>query len=339
MKPSRIASAAMVLASLLLVACSEEPPKASEPSGPAATQVPEPGGRIVFVRADPSEGVMAGGGITYIVDADGSEVQELYSAGPSADPGWSPDGTEIQIFCCDDGGAAHIIDPESGELRTIPPPHPTLETFCGGAWSPDGERLACEVFGVDDPSRNGIYSIRASDGGDLSRITTNRGGDDIPGDYSPEGDRLVFVRSAEDGEVGVFVTNVDRSGVRRISPPWVVVDDLFAGSWSPIDDRILFVARDTQDHHKAIWVVNADGSSPHRVRIARGCGRPLSDPDSFGCYSPGWSPDGRRIVFTRSSPDASEENIWIVNADGSGLVQLTNGGLDDRADWGPDPTP
>jgi Tol biopolymer transport system component len=44
-------------------------------------------------------------------------------------------------------------------------------------------------------------------------------------------------------------------------------------------------------------------------------------------------------VFTRSSPDGSEENIWIVKADGSGLVQLTNGGLDDRADWGPDPTP
>ena len=337
MKRNWIASATMVLGSLLLVACSE--PNTSEPSGPAATQVPEPGGRIVFVRADASEGVLAGGGVTYTLNADGSDVQRLFSGGLSADPRWSPDGTEIQIFCCDDGGAAHIIDPESGELRTIPPPDPTLETFCGGAWSPDGERLACEVFGVDDPNRNGIYSIRASDGGDLSRITTNPGGDDIPGDYSPEGNRLVFVRSAEDGEIGVFVTNVDGSGVRRISPPGMVVDDLFAGSWSPIDDRILFVARDTQDHHKAIWVVNADGSSPHRVRIARGCGGPLSDPDSFGCYSPGWSPDGMWIVFTRSSPDGSEENIWIVKADGSGLVQLTNGGLDDRADWGPDPTP
>ncbi len=368
MKRSWIASAAL-LGSLMLIACGEDPPNvaepsgsvAAEPSGPTQTEpsgptqtepsgptqtepsgpaaIEGPGGRIVFVRGDPSEGVLAGEGVTYIVNADGSDVRPLFSDGSSADPMWSPDGTEIHIFCCDDGAAAHVIDPMSGELRRIPPPDPALETFCGGAWTPDGKRLACESFGVDDPSRNGIYSIRVADGGGLSRITTDPGGDDIPGDYSPDGNRLVFLRSAEDGRVGIFVTDVDGSGVRRISPPGVLVDDTFAGSWSPTDDRILLVARDTQNHHKAIWIVNADGSSPHALPIAPGCGGALSDPKSFGCYSPGWSPDGRWITFARSTPDGSAENIWIVNADGSGLVQLTDGGLDDRPDWGPDPAP
>jgi TolB protein len=327
----------MVLGPLLFAACSEEAPGASEPSGSVAPQAPEPDGRIVFMRGDPSEGVLAGEGVTYTVNADGSGERQLFSDGPSAGPSWSPDGDQVHIFCCNDGMVAHLLDPGTGDLRGIPPLDPTLETFCGGAWSPDGKRLACETFGVDDPSRNGIYSIRVSDGRDLSRITANPGGDDIPGDYSPDGNRLVFVRSAEDGKVGIFVADIDRGGVRRISPAGVVVDDIFAGSWSPIDDRILFVARDTKDHHKQIWIVNADGSSPHRLASASGCGGPLSDPDSFGCYSPAWSPGGKSLVFTRSSPDGSEENLWLVNADGSGLVQLTDGGTDDQPDWGPDP--
>ena len=341
MKRSWITAAAMVLGSLSLVACSEDPRNAHEPSGPAATQVPEPDGRIVFVRADPSAGVIAGDAdtYTYAVNADGSDEQPLFSEGPSAGPRWSPGGDEIQVFCCDDGMAAHIVDPETGVIRTsFPPPDPTLETHCGGAWSPDGERLACEGFGVDDPSRNGIYTIRVSDGGALTRITANNGGDDIPGDYSPEGDRLVFLRSTEGGKVGIFVTELDGDDVHRISPSGVIVADTTAGRWSPIDDRILFVAHESPNHHKAIWIVNADGSDPHRLPVDPGCGGPLSDPESFGCYSPSWSPDGRWIVFVRSAPDGSEESLWIVNAQGSGLVQLTDGGFDDQPDWGPEPT-
>ena len=60
MKRSWIAAAAMVLGSVVLVACSEEPPNVREPTGQAATQVGEPDGRIVFARADPSAGVLAG---------------------------------------------------------------------------------------------------------------------------------------------------------------------------------------------------------------------------------------------------------------------------------------
>lgn len=337
MKRSWNAAAAMLLGSLVLVACGEDPPKASEPSRSAATQTSGLEGRIVFMRGDPSEGVLAGEGVTYTVNADGSAERQLFSDGDSPGPRWSPDGSEIAIFCCDNGMVAHLLDPDTGDLREFPPPEPALETHCGVAWSPDGKRLPCEVFGVDDPSRNGIYSIRASDGGGLSRITKIPGGDDIPGDYSPEGDQLVFLRATKDGPVGIFVTDLDGGDVRRISPPGVAVADTTAGRWSPIDDRILFVA-DTPNHHKEIWVVNADGSDPHRLQIAPGCGGPLSDPESFGCYSPSWSPDGQWIVFVRSAPDGSEENLWIVNADGSGLVQLTDGGTDDLPDWGPDPT-
>ena len=118
----------------------------------------------------------------------------------------------------------------------------------------------------------------------------------------------------------------------------MILDDTgHAGRWSPDGEQILFVARESEDHHKAIWVVNADGGSPEQLPIAPGCGGPLGEPDAYGCYSPDWSPDGDQIVFTRSEPDGSNESIWIVNADGSGLVQVTDG-TDDNPVWGTSPT-
>ena len=312
-------------------------PSGSGSDGSTTAAAPEPDGRIVFNRGEGgTENIF-----TYTIDPDGSDEQQLFD-GRSENPRWSPDGTEIQIFCCDDGNVAHFVDPSTGVLRTLAPPDPSIETFCGGAWSPDGERVACEGYGAEDPSLNGIYWIRSSDGGGLERLTSNPGGEDLPGDFSPDGDRLVFMRVEKGGETGIYVAEVDGSGFQQMSPPHLLVDDIFGGSWSPDGSQILFVARETEDQHKAIWVVNADGTSPHQLRIDGTCGGPLSDPGSFGCYSPSWSPDGTKLVFVRSTPDPSApagfvENVYTVNADGSDPFQVTDGGVDDNPDWGTPP--
>lgn len=343
-----VAALVGIVGSVGLVGCTEpgtgttpqDDPPANEPTG---SNVLTADGRIVFMRGDASQEAA----VAYTVDPDGTDERQLVPEFPNSEyPSWSPDGTEINVFCCGDGMVAHLVDPASGELlRALPPPDRDVELFCGWAWSPNGKRIACEGFGVDDPSSNGMYTIRASDGGGLRRVTSNADGWDTPGDYSPDGSRIVFERWVDDEAVGIFVTELDGSGLVQISPPDLIADDAgFAGSWSPDGDRILFVARETIDHHKAIWVVNADGSSPRPFRIDEACGGPLSDPEAAGCYSPAWSPDGSQIVFTRSSPSASTgigylENIYIVNADGSGLVQVTDGDFDDNADWGtPVPT-
>jgi hypothetical protein len=54
-------------------------------------------------------------------------------------------------------------------------------------------------------------------------------------------------------------------------------------------------------------------------------------------YDPAWSPTSERIAFV--SNDSSNDEIWVINRDGSGALQLTrdeNGWWDKHPSWSPD---
>jgi uncharacterized protein DUF1028 len=108
---------------------------------------------------------------------------------------------------------------------------PNLFNPCGHP-SPDGTLLLCETFS-EDGSQNGIHTNRSSDGGGLTQITSNPGGDDIPGDWSPNGKRIVFQRfDSNFNSEGLFVVNTNGTGLKQITPP--DFSDLSSfGSWSP----------------------------------------------------------------------------------------------------------
>jgi Tol biopolymer transport system component len=330
----RAVAVALSLAILAIFVASRAFPRAERTAAPLPRN-----GRIVFVRFDPESDEP----VAFSIDPDGTDSAQMFFSGffsgHSEWPHWSPDGTEVAVFCCSDGVAAHLVDPASGEVRELPAEDPgRLEQHCGFAWSPDGRLLACGNFGLTDPDETGIWVIRASDGGEGRQLTSNPGHEDDVGDFSPDGQRLVFVRLDEDERpAGLFVVGVDGRGLRRITPEGMILE-LFGGSWSPIGDRILFAARADRQHRPAIWQVNADGSGLHPVPIAPACGGPISDPASIGCSYPGWSPDGTKFVFTLVTEDGKESNIAIANADGSGVVQVTHSGDADQADWGTHPT-
>lgn len=87
----------------------------------------------------------------------------------------------------------------------------------------------------------------------------------------------------------------------------------------------------------SIWVVNATGSGLHEIRIkGLDCGAAVSDADGFGCHEPHWSPDGTKIIFAANSA-ATGTNIYIAQADGTGLTQITHDGGDDDPAWGAHP--
>jgi Tol biopolymer transport system component len=304
---------------------------------PAAAKPRGVNGQIVFGRDDPLLGH-----VLYTINPDGSHERRVLPFGLGL-PHWSRDGSAIVADATAAGDAAWIIDPDTGTHRALPNPDPAaFDIFPCGVPSPDFERLACGGFGKD-PSLNGIYTVRTSDGGGLRRLTSDTIEDEI-GDYSPDGKRLVYLHFppevfADDppdfGLAGLFVLKVKGTGTRKIAPCCSS-----GGSWSPQGNQIVFSwSPPSFQVHSTIWLVHRDGSGLRQVPIPQSfCGGPRADPDARGCVDPVWSPDGRKIVFRLTTPGFGEGgDLYTMNADGTDLTQITQDGDVEFPDWGTHP--
>jgi uncharacterized protein YjdB len=168
------------------------------------------------------------------------------------------------------------------------------------AWSPDGTRLAYTLITYDYGNcYYGCTDVYTAwpDGSDAINLT---GGVSYNADpaWSPDGTHIAFVTNPPTGP-GIFVMNTDGSALRRVTAG--------GGSpkWSPDGSKIVF------EHNGDIFLVNADG-----LQLVR-----LTGPGNENDFHPAWSPDGTQIAF--ASNRAGHDDIWIMNADGSGPVNLT----------------
>src|SRR4029078_928723 len=107
---------------------------------------------------------------------------------------------------------------------------------------------------------------------------------------------------------GIYIANPDGSRVGRISPQGALDID---PSVSHDGKRIAYSNAFPNGNDWNIYVMNADGTN--RVRVTNLTGS--ND-------RPAWSPDGKRIAF-ESTADHSYNQVYVVNADGTGLTALT----------------
>jgi Tol biopolymer transport system component len=285
-------------------------PSESEAASQSATPVelPDGSGQIVFGRFEPSLDDF----VSYTIDPNGNGETELLP-GPHQLSRWSPDGGLITITAVEGSRVfAATIQPDGSGYTELPIDDPTLNVGCM-LWSPDGTRLVCEGWDDTDATRNGIYTVDASDGSDLQRITSSPGGDhDLPGGYAPDG-RLLFARIAPDRDNGQLMV-VDPAGGEP--------EQLTAGTYgiprlSPDGETIL------ADHDGVLQLIPLDGGPSTTVDL---------DGVAFGGS---WSPDGAWIVFSLAPPGGTAD-IYRARPDGSELFQITSDPAQDEfADWTP----
>ena len=282
---------------------------------PSTSPPPLPGRRIVYIALT-EDGV--GSLVTTNPDGSGAMPLLLAVAGP---PRWSPDGRHISVVAndADDHLFVGLVDPDGSHYVQFDNPDPTLELDCH-AWSPDGLRLACSGFDGTDVTRNGIYTVSSTDGGDLTSVTTSPdGGHDDPTDYSPNGDQLVFTRErADESHTTLMIVNVDGSGARALSDR-----RLGNGRWSPDGKTIL---SDMGEEGESLLLVPVDGGEIRAIEI-------ISDSLKSAFFG-SWSPDGNWIVF--SGRATKSVDLYIVRVDGTNLQQVTDtpmGQWEEAADW------
>lgn len=227
---------------------------------------------------------------------------------------WFPDGDRILItndaeFTPTSPLRPAVIDPDGSNLRKLDAADdPDLNLGCGDV-SPDGTTIVLEGFNDEDTDRGGLYTVRASDGGGLVRLTS---GFDGPPSYSPDGSQVVFMRTRPgiqpDGAGALFVVDADGGRPVRITP-WGA--SFLDNDWSPDGEWIVF-----QRPYGQLYLVHPDGSDMHPI--------PLELPQGAGGRTASWSPDGEWIVFSMQQADGA--TIWAVRPDGSDLQAVTTTG-------------
>ena len=299
---------------------------------------PSQNGRIVFGERERNDSNQLS-----TMNPDGTDVRAL--AVETRCASWAPDGSTILIAANGGSEGLATINPDGTGYTVLDVDTPTAGC---GAFSPDGTRI---VLGGStelepdhySPGEHGIFTVRASDGGDLVRLTPRNGTNP---NYSPDGQRVVFqgvqgpqgacIPSAPPGggsftcppgthrigelDGSVFVVNVDGTGLQRIASHMEGLH--FAPSWSPDGRWILFSAETDS------YVVHPDGTGLRRITFD-------SVPRLRQAIYPSWSPDGTRFVFVGWS-GSDRYNLFTAQADGTDVEQITHthGIAYSSPDWG-----
>jgi Tol biopolymer transport system component len=236
-----------------------------------------------------------------ISDAEGNVVTSFPSEGWGIS--WSPDSARVAVWVNSppdpplrEGDPSTIgVYGLNGERQTLLTLPDTAAGIRNPVWSPDGRSLLLDKFEIPlDGSTRRPLPWRGRRRWALS----------------PDGSRVAYTSNksllvaAADGSSGVEVL------ADGASPNLL---------WSPTGNRIAFTS--------------AGSRELRLLDVATGTVTLLIEPDGSAVLSViEFSPDGDRILFSRTEEDGTGANsLWSVNADGSDLRRLVTG--TDSGDW------
>ena len=252
-------------------------------------------------------------GSIWVANADGSSPVQVATDHFLSKLVWSPDGKRIAYISGSyssgfavsvakgDGSGSSVV---SGDASADAPP----------SWSPDGTELAFTTTNDTD-----IAVVKADGSG--RRLLIQDATQDLAPSWSPDGLRIAFLRGAY-GSFVLYTIRPDGSGLHQVGQ--TQADPYSPPAWSPDSSRLVFGGRQFVTYTKVgpeyrydVYAVSADGAGERRLTESRW--------DDAGS-SPGWSPDGRRIVYTSGrSRTLGGRQLFVMNADGSCETQVTSG--------------
>ncbi|MBN1966398.1 MAG: PD40 domain-containing protein [Anaerolineae bacterium] len=287
-----------------------------------------------------------------IIDLASNET-ECYGGGWRV-PEWSPDSQHVLFYAmgyAPDGDLDNnlaVLDVSSGEMRQL------TESFGIGCahWSPDGRRI---LFCMRDEADVNLYTLYTVDvaTGIIQQVTNHYAGQsDYNPSWSPDGRWIAFVRSTPERGSQVLLL---QDGMDMIAPLTNYFPDSVDVLWRPQQPVFAGLPASTdgspQPHYQLTYVHDLSDMGGWTIysldlqEVMPAPHLPIYNRSETGyvhyfARSPAWSPDGSHLAFA-GYPDNrlgfGLEHIFIINADGSELRQLTPE-RGDQPSWSPNGT-
>ncbi len=248
----------------------------------------------------------------WVVGTNGRGLRRL-AAGDDPTFDWSPSGKALVLMRVIDEQKqrfALVVQPLRGKqrvlVRTGPNDDASAEEY-EPDWSPDGRWIAY-VNRENKQRRNGLTLIRPN-GKNRHRIVLGQSEEDTF-DWSADGRWIAY----EDApELDYILPNGN----------WHKLASRFAGSlaWSPDGKRLAYTVFAKSGGE--LVVAAGDGRGPKQLHLGT---------EAYLWQDPIWSPDSSRIAFGGSAGHDPIQ-LWVVGRDGSGLVRLTNDGVNFPVGW------
>jgi serine/threonine protein kinase len=298
----------------------------------------------------------------YVTLVESSDVRRLTSD-PDEDshPAWSPDGRQIAFLRTRPGGTTiQIVSALGGADRKLN----DFRGADSLSWSPDGQWLAAERPTGETGQPRGIYLVPIEGSDPRLLITSTQGRIDSLPIFSPDGRRLAYVSCnafaptfkglCDISLLELTAARTPSASPRRLTTQQSLWVDSLA--WTRDGSAVVYAAASGGDWAQYnLWRVGVDGThAPERIEIAGAGARTpaaapsrnrlafthiTSDDDIYRFdlgrpvqlvvgstrqeMEPRLSPNGRRLVFG-SARSGGPAEIWVADADGSNLQQLTH---------------
>lgn len=306
---------------LVLAGCSGNgnqptPPNPSQPS--PTIPAPSPIGSsssAVFVGAD-KYGI-------YTLDANGQNKKTLHLGGS---PSWTPDGKQIVFNYGDQVWRMNEDGSGATQVGNVP------VAFLSGVQQGGNLITFIGIDRMPGNQENMDVWIMGADGTNPRKLVV---GAATQPSISSDGSWICYTQQAG-GHREIWRINTDGSNKKQLT----FTSDEFGpdanacsispdGKWIGI---FLGVEASDTDPNPGNWglrnvaIISADGGSR---RVVTKCLPIKTNPDpQNSCItadSPGWSPDGTKLVYDRGSPNPNQSGFWMIDVGGSNdhLISLT----------------